>query len=266
MLKRYWTNEEVEFLKDNYYEMNTREIAEKLNRTMKSIQIKAFRLNLEKKVKYQNQFNRWTEEEDDFLRENWNKIMTKDIAEYLNRSINAVQLRAERSGLEKKRAELRFSKEYLEEFSRKRKGSGGPFYGKKHTEETKAKMSGIYNSQYGKKPSFYRREWKERGEKVLGYPVRSSWEFNFCKFLQDELILYFYELRTFEMVIDGKKCTYTPDIYIPRYDIWVEIKGYMSELEQKKIDYFRKNYDDIIVIDGKDYNKFKERFLDDENS
>lgn len=44
-----------------------------------------------------------------------------------------------------------------------------------------------------------------------------------------------YEPRRFKL----SWCTYLPDFYLPELDVWVEIKGYMTEEAQRKIDSFR---------------------------
>lgn len=45
---KYWTNDHIQFLIDNYHIMDTKTIANKLNRTYKSVNMKAFRLKLKK--------------------------------------------------------------------------------------------------------------------------------------------------------------------------------------------------------------------------
>jgi len=139
-----------------------------------------------------------------------------------------------------------------------------PMYGKRHTDESKKKMrenrigkcTGKNSPRYGKSPNWETRKWWKKGEKRLGHGVRSSWEFDFAIFLQDQQIEYDYEPKTFEMEIDGKLTTYAPDFYIPLYDTWFEIKGYMRELAQKKIDCFKRINPNFELIE-----KEKHRFL-----
>ncbi|MBP3916593.1 hypothetical protein [Clostridium sp.] len=52
--RKYWTEEEVEFLKNNYLNMSLNKIAETLNRTESSVEKKMLRLNLKGRKRYAN--------------------------------------------------------------------------------------------------------------------------------------------------------------------------------------------------------------------
>ena len=47
-----WSTSEVSTLKKNYSNMSTRKVAEKLGRTTKAVEIKAFKMGLRKSKKY----------------------------------------------------------------------------------------------------------------------------------------------------------------------------------------------------------------------
>ena len=57
----------------------------------------------------------------------------------------------------------------------------------------------------------------------------------FARELDRAGIAWQYEPRRFKL----SWCTYLPDFYLPELDVWVEIKGYMTEEAQRKIDSFR---------------------------
>lgn len=48
-MHKNWTNEEVEYLKENFGDMRNEDIAKSLNRTVQSIKYKSYQLKLKKK-------------------------------------------------------------------------------------------------------------------------------------------------------------------------------------------------------------------------
>lgn len=43
-------------------------------------------------------------------------------------------------------------------------------------------------------------------------------------------------------------CIYYPDFYLPEFDIWIEVKGWMTERAQEKIDSFRQETGKTLVV------------------
>ena len=83
------------------------------------------------------------------------------------------------------------------------------------------------------------------------------------KYIDEHKILWYYEIQTFEL---SNEMTYTPDFFLPKYEKFIEIKGYMNEESQEKIDKFIEQYpwdleilykDDLIKL-GDLYEKLKE--------
>lgn len=89
-----WTDQEIQYLYDNYKSQSTGEIAEALGRTRQSIQRKVNRENLVKKP-------RWSEEETKFLKENYEKLDYPELREKLGRTKVAIQGKAGRMDLKK---------------------------------------------------------------------------------------------------------------------------------------------------------------------
>lgn len=77
-----WTEEEIKFLKENYRELESKEIAKKLNRSISSIRNKLFYLDINKK--------KWTKKEIEFLQEHIENT-DKYLAKKLNRSIKSIK-------------------------------------------------------------------------------------------------------------------------------------------------------------------------------
>ena len=78
----------------------------------------------------------------------------------------------------------------------------------------------------------FRVKSKQFSYRGIDYTLRSGLEFKFLTFLVDANIEFKYE--PFKFIIDEKGHTYTPDFYIPEYNIIAEIKGkywYTEEYE-----------------------------------
>lgn len=98
-----WTQEEVDFLKENYNKTSVKEISEKLCRTIQSIYLKANKLKL---LNIRN----WTNEEDEILKAYYGKTEFVNYRDkLLNRSYSAVLNRAYQINLKQ---DFRFEKSY----------------------------------------------------------------------------------------------------------------------------------------------------------
>lgn len=71
-----------------------------------------------------------------------------------------------------------------------------------------------------------------------GVKFRSRLEARWAVFFDAIGIRYEYEMEGFQME-DGTE--YLPDFYLPDLDIWIEVKGIMTGVDQHKIDMFRKS-------------------------
>lgn len=106
------------------------------------------------------------------------------------------------------------------------------------------KMSGRGNHMFGRPTSHTRGGFRED----LGHYVRSSWEADYARILNYLGEPYAYEPKTFLLVRrDGSEMTYTPDFYLPNKDEYVEIKGFMRDLDQEKINLMAEQYPDICL-------------------
>jgi hypothetical protein len=73
--------------------------------------------------------------------------------------------------------------------------------------------------------------------------TRSGWEANVCRYLKHQQMEYQYEPTTF-FFSGVKKGTviYTPDLYVPSLDAWIEVKGYIDARGKTAIRRFKKHY------------------------
>lgn len=209
---------------------------------------------------------------------NNNPMKRKDVAEKVSASLkgdnhhmkkpeNALKVTGELNGMYGRKGELcpSFGKKRSDEtkqlisISKKGKyvGENASMFGKKHSPETRQKMSdnhadfsgknhpsygkpgmsGERNGMYGKPPpkgagngkgSYFT---KEDGEIIW---LRSTYETRIAIILTKFGIKWEYEPRRFII----NTTTYSPDFYLPEYDIWWEVKGYMRDSARIKIKQF----------------------------
>lgn len=131
-------------------------------------------------------------------------------------------------------------------------GEKNPFYGKKHSIESLLKMSesrkgkcvGKDNNLYGKPPAVGigrgKGSYVFRKQDNSYVYVRSTYESRFVFELENRNILWEYEKR-----FDLGNTTYLPDFYLPEYDLYVEVKGYLSEVAHRKLIKFNNMYNNI---------------------
>jgi len=131
--------------------------------------------------------------------------------------------------------------------------------GRHHTEETKAKLSA---SHLGKHPSEKTRRKQSEIAKLAflegrrkihyakwastrrGIKVRSPWEAKVCDILTDFGIAWDYEPQAFDM---GKLGVYIPDLYLPAFDKWIEVKGWWKKNAKAKYKKFAKTHKALLI-------------------
>lgn len=99
MVASIFTQDEVEFIKDNYASMDTAEIAEKLGKTRKQVKGKADGLGLRKGVLV----TRFTKEEEQFLIDNYETMESCDIAKVIDKTVKQINDKAFNMGLKKEK-------------------------------------------------------------------------------------------------------------------------------------------------------------------
>lgn len=158
-------------------------------------------------------------------------------------------------------------------WSKQRQKNKHPLWGKHHSKETVEKIrqsnighvrslesrlkqsksiSGKNNHEYGKLPSVL----VSHGRRTYYFSplqgtvcFRSSYELAYAKYLDQNKILWLYELETFEL---SNNTTYTPDFFLPQFEKFIEVKGYMRSTDKEKIKLFLSEYPFDLEIVGKD--------------
>lgn len=87
------------------------------------------------------------------------------------------------------------------------------------------------------------------GQKII---MRSSLEVMFAEILDNKGVEWQYEPKVFKLKEDMR---YIPDFYVPSEDVWYEIKGYMKERSQIKINEFINQGYNLKIILQKDIEK-----------
>jgi len=108
--------------------------------------------------------------------------------------------------------------------------------GKKRPEHSQ-RMKGINNPMFGKLA--HHGKWM----KYKKIKMRSSWEVAYAEYLDKNKIKWLYESKTFNL----GDTTYTPDFYLPEFNLYVEVKGWWRDDAKKKFKIFKRKYKDIKI-------------------
>jgi len=84
-----------------------------------------------------------------------------------------------------------------------------------------------------------RSKWFE----VAGKKVQGTWERDFALFLEENQVEWI-RCKPLTYVLDDKERKYTPDFYLPKYNLYVEIKGYWWGNDKKKMEAVIKQHQD----------------------
>jgi hypothetical protein len=120
--------------------------------------------------------------------------------------------------------------------------------------EIKTKMLGPNNPQWGK-PA-YPGSGRSKGDYYI-FPdgsriwLRSTYEIRMANLLTKMKMPWQYEGRPYPV---GYLGSYFPDFYLKNNDLWLEVKGYMSETAKEKLKAFHQLYPNsrLRIIYGKD--------------
>lgn len=97
-IKNY-TQEELEYIRENYNNMTVQELATKLNKSVGSVGNAVRKMGLKKQI-----HKSWTDDEINYLKNNYIDKTSEEIGKYLNRSVNSINAERDRLGLVKNEA------------------------------------------------------------------------------------------------------------------------------------------------------------------
>lgn len=92
------------------------------------------------------------------------------------------------------------------------------------------------------------RKKQDNGRKFVSEKLemafRSNWEIELAELLHELGIKFEYEPERFYFRNENE--SYLPDFYLPEFNCWIEVKGYMDKRSLRRVKLFKKYY-------GKDY-------------
>lgn len=81
---------------------------------------------------------------------------------------------------------------------------------------------------------------KKFASQKLNMEFRSNWEIELAEILTDLGIKFDYEPERF--YFRAEKESYLPDFYLPEFNCWIEVKGYMDKRSERRVKLFKKYY------------------------
>lgn len=124
----------------------------------------------------------------------------------------------------------KYTSEIIKRCAENAKGKPGTFIGRKHSEESKRKISAklSINNKGG------RCKWYAINNQL----VQGTWELNVGKVLTEHNIEWLKiktNSYTFKYYMNDKMHSYTPDIFLPQYNLYLEIKGFWWGNDKEKM-------------------------------
>lgn len=120
------------------------------------------------------------------------------------------------------------------------------------------KMGQLARDKLSKEQSLMNRGGKSKWFEVNGIKVQGTWEYNIAlKF--EELNISWQKPKTNNDVWlylkDGKIKSYSPDFYLPEFDVFIEIKGHWWGDDREKMRIVKETYPDrkIIIVEKEEY-------------
>ena len=83
------------------------------------------------------------------------------------------------------------------------------------------------------------------------YLYQSSYEREMMRVLDDNKVKWIKNTKRFPYYLEGKKHNYIPDFYLPDYDMYLEVKGFLRKSDPIKLEEFSKT-NTICLIESTD--------------
>jgi len=288
-----WTKEEEIFLVENVSKLSVLELATALNKTEATIRGKKSRLGI--KSGKRNLISK--DEEVcivDWYSTHPNALDLDQLSDIMNRTETEICRVARRLNLTnvnrititedviiarkeiKRQNHIRSINQFIE-LVRTNHPKG--MLGKNHTDKTKQILSTkhkiVWKNKTDEERAVVYSNFSRGREKLKGMPrskysktggiredlnkyFRSKWEANIARTFNYSNIVWEFEPKRFYFsdISDGIE-SYLPDFYLPELDIWIEVKGWMKDLDKLRINKFKEfypvEYEKMVLIDEKLY-------------
>ena len=160
---------------------------------------------------------------------NPNKISVNSNFIKYNKNVKSGEIIKEFNNQYTKAEKLGLDKPQITNETRQKLSNAGK--GRKHTNETIENMKLAMQRAVRENPESYSAaNINGRTKKILynGIMLDGSWEVLFAKWCDDNKIQWSRPSNGFEYEWNGKRIYY-PDFFLPEYNIYIEIKGYVRE-------------------------------------
>jgi transposase len=144
---------------------------------------------------------------------------------------------------------IKRSSESRQKQSKSVKGEKNHFYGKSHKKEAIESIVNkrIFYPYQGGRIKWYKHKRLCDGKYIN---LQGTWELETARFLDKNKGIYLVhgEFSGFVYFIGGKRKMYFPDFYLPKYDLYLEVKGFFNDEMRKKIELVTKRHKIKIEI------------------
>ncbi len=107
---RNYTNEDIEYIKNNYNKLTIKQLVQVLNKSESSIYNAIRKLGLKKQI-----HKSWSDSENLFLKKNYLNMSNSELAEALNRSFNSISAQLDRLNLIRAKSWTKEEEKYLQD-------------------------------------------------------------------------------------------------------------------------------------------------------
>lgn len=80
-----------------------------------------------------------------------------------------------------------------------------------------------------------------------GVDLHGTWELRLAMYMDDNKITWWRCDDIFEYEFDGRTLSYQPDFYLPKFDLYIEVKGYATEKDFAKWNQFPKDRKLVVL-------------------
>lgn len=264
----YYTNKEIDYIRENYDGFNLAQIASALGRHKTNVCRKARELGLTDKGRCGNHLIgntikkfEWTFDKTEYLKKNYDRKNYCELSKFIGCGDCTIRSKLKQLGLKKS--------EHKWHNGNHPRGMLGKHHSNEYREvcrlraikywrsATQAELEQRYEKQIATRikngtlnPSKnsstpYSRANGGKREDLCNQYFRSSWEANIARYLNFLGKKWEYEPR--EFIFEGVRrgcISYTPDFYIIDDDTWIEVKGWMDKKSATKLRRFKKYYPD----------------------
>ena len=295
-----WSKEEENFLIENVTKLSMKELIVAIGRSDNSIRNKKLKMNL--KSNKRNVFSE--EEKQiiiDWYGSHQNELKLDELSIIINRNKYEICRCAKKLNLTNKNR-IMITEDIIQE--RKRIKEQNHIYSiikfiqlvktnhpkgmlnKTHSDETKQILSKKYKLMWENKTSEEKEKiyinLKKGRDKLKQLPTskysktggyrkdlnkyfRSKWEANIARVFNYLNIDWKFEFKRFYFNDnDNGVESYLPDFYLPKLNIWIEVKGWMKETDKIRLNKFKKyyfeEYNNLLIIDENLYKKIENKY------